>query len=312
MSFLEHDGESFYTYAMELFFKAGHVTTSEPKFVNHSPERFVYFDNSGRVSLSPYQRLLFKMFDNVSHLFSTNDCSFFSMNLLTAGGKRSQVACDIHTMLHPIVRADGTICLFRFNDEVMLSFVGYGVRCLLSDWYPMDDNQGRLTEKLDIANVSLRSGYDYFSDMIYTLSRQYYLTPQPMVYELLPIDFISNTEFDKVDKEELNEFIAHELTTPQREYGDDYVEYDESSELQAIDISADLDLMLLEMDDDGSNPFGEEIESSEDDDENSEHDVLIDEYEQQDEYEFDDVDPEIFRDPTLMVKWLNRMENNRF
>lgn len=308
MSFLEHDGESFYTYAMELFFKAGHATTSEPKFMNHSPEQFVYFDNSGEVSLSPYQRSLFKMFNNISHLFSVNECSFFSMNLLTARGNRSQSACDIHTMLHPIVGADGTICLFRFNDEVMLSFVGYGVRCILSDWYLMDDNQEQLTEKLDIANVSIKSGCDYFSDMIYTLSRQYYLNPQPMVSELLP----SNTEFYKIDKEELNEFIAHELTTPQREYGDDYVEYDESSELQAIDISADLDLMLLEMDDDDSNLFSEEIESSEDDDEVSEHIDFFDEYEQQDEYEFDDVDPEIFRDPTLMVKWLNRMENNLF
>ena len=127
-----------------------------------------------------------------------------------------------------------------------------------------------------------------------------------MVSELLPIDFISNIEFDKIDKEELNEFIAHELATPQREYGDDYVEYDESSKLQAVDISADLDLMLLEMDDDDSNPFSEEIESSEDDDEVSEQDDFFD------EYEFDGVDPEIFRDPILMVKWLNKMVNNLF
>lgn len=308
MSFLECDGESFYTYAMKLFFKAGHVTTSEPKFVNHSPEQFVYFDNPSVVSLSPYQRSLFKMFNNISCLFLVNDCTFLSMSLLTARGNRSQAACDIHTMLHPIVGTDGTICLFRFDDEVMVSFVGYGVRCILSDWYPMDDNQEQLMKKLDIANVSIRSGYDYFSDMIYTASRQYYLIPQPMVYDLFPIDFISNMEMNKVDKEELNEFIEQELAAPQRKYGDDYVEYDGSSKLQAVDISAELDLMLLEMDDDDSNPFGEEIESVEDDDEASETDNFFDEYEQQDEYEFDEVDPEIFRDPTLMVKWLNKYE----
>ena len=310
MSFLEHDGESFYTYAMELFFKAGHVTAYEPKFANHSSERFVYFDNPGGVSLSPYQRSLFKMFDNVSHLFSANECAFFSVNLLTTRGKRSQVACDIHTMLHPIVGADGTICLFRFNDEVILSFIGYGVRCVLSDWYSMDDGNGQLIEKLDISNVSIRSGYDYFLDMIYTLSRQYYRTPQPMVYELIPIDFISNAEFDKADKEELNDFIAHELAAPQREYGDDYVEYDDFFKSQAIDVSADLDLMLLEMDDEDDNPLGEEIETSEDDEEDAEFDDFLAEYEQRDEYEFDGVDPGIFRDPTLMVKWLKQIENN--
>lgn len=307
MSFLECDGKSFYAYAMELFFKTGHVTTSEPKFLNHSPEQFVYFDNSGVVSLSPYQRSLFKMFNNISYLFSVNNCTFLSMSLLMARGNRSQVAYDIHTMLHPIVGTDGTICLFQFNDEVMVSFVGYGARCILSDWYPMDDDQEQLAKKLDIANVSIRSGYDYFSDMIYTVSRQYYLTPQPMVYELFPIDFISNMESGKVDKEELNEFIAQELTAPQRKYGDDYIEYDESSNLQTVDISADLDLMLLEMDDDDSNPFDEEIESSEDDEE-ALPDDFFDEYEQRDEYEFDEVDPEIFRDPTLMVKWLNKHE----
>ena len=30
-----------------------------------------------------------------------------------------------------------------------------------------------------------------------------------------------------------------------------------------------------------------------------------------DEYEFDDIDPEIFRDPLLMVKWLNRHTQNQ-
>lgn len=130
-----------------------------------------------------------------------------------------------------------------------------------------------------------------------------------MPYELLPIDFISNAKLGRVDKEELNEFIAYELAASQRKYGDDYVDYDESSKFQTVDISADLDLMLLEMDDDDSNPFGEEIEDSEDNGEASEHDNFFDE-EQSDEYEFDDVDPEIFRDPTLMVKWLNSMDNN--
>lgn len=304
MPLLEHDEESFYTYAMELLVTAGHVATPDPKFVNHSPEQFVYFDNKGGIALSSNQRALFKMFNCISHLFSVHNCAFFSMNLLTTKGNRSHVAYDIHTMIHPIVGAEGTICLFRFNNEVMLSFVGYGSRCILSDWYFMDDNNGQLIDKLDIANVSIRNGFDYFADMVYALSRRYYLISPPTVYELLPIVFISNESFDGVDKEELNQFIEYELATPQREYGDDYVEYDESSKSQPLDIYADLDFMLLEMDDEDDNPFSEEIKN-EDNDETSEHD----EFEQEDEYEFDNVNPEIFRDPTLMIKWLNSMEN---
>lgn len=30
-----------------------------------------------------------------------------------------------------------------------------------------------------------------------------------------------------------------------------------------------------------------------------------------DEYGLDDVDPDIFKDPTLMVKWLKKMDSNR-
>lgn len=55
--------------------------------------------------------------------------------------------------------------------------------------------------------------------------------------------------------------------------------------------------MLLEMDEDEENPFEEEIEPEDDVDED-EHD----------EYEFDEVDPEIFKDPTLLVKWLNKAD----
>lgn len=304
MSLLEYDEEIFYTYAMKLLSSSGHVATSEPKFSNHLPEQFLFFDNKAGVSLSPNQRAMFKMFSCISHLFSVHGCAFFSMNLLTTKKNRSQVAYDLHTMIHPFVGTDGTICFFRFNDEVMLSFEGYGSRCILSDWYFMYEHNEQLIDKLNIANMSIKSGVDYFYDMIYVLSRRYYLTSQPTVYDILPIDFISNVEFDKVGREELNECVEYELAAPKREYGDDYVEYDESSKPQPLDIDADLDLMLLEMDDLDDNPFGEEIKN-EDNDETSEHD----EFEQEDEYEFDNVNPEIFRDPTLMIKWLNSMEN---
>lgn len=304
MSFWAYDDKSFYMYAMKLLSSTGHVSTSEPKFSNHSPAQFMYFDNKSDISLSQNQRAMFKMFNCVSHLFSVHDCDFFSINLLTTKKNRSQVACDLHMMIHPIVEADATICLFRFNDEMILSFIGYGCHCILSDWYSLDDSNEQLVDKLNIANMSIRSGYEYFLDMVYTLARPYYLISPPTTQDLIPIDFISSERFDGVDREELNQLIEHELDTPRREYGDDYVEYDKSFKCQQVDVHAELDLMLLDIDDENDNPFEEDTNNDED----SEHD----ENEPKDEYEFDDLNPEIFKDPTLMVKWLDRADDNSY
>ena len=92
-------------------------------------------------------------------------------------------------------------------------------------------------------------------------------------------------------------------------YGDDYVEYDEAVVFRGNDIAAELNLMLLEMEDDNDNPFGEEMGTEYDDlDEDDSFDESVEDTEK-DYYEFDDFDPEIFRDPTLMVKWLKKTNN---
>lgn len=307
MALQERNGEQFYQYAMELFSLTGHVSTLEPVFINHSAEQFVYFDSQIDPSLSREQRSSFRLFDNISRLFAVNDCVFFSINLLSAPEQRSQVAHDVHTMIHPLSGAKGTICLFRYDREVMITLMGYGKRCILSDWYPMDDDYNRLADRLDIGNCSITNGYDYFSDLVYCLARPYYLEEQNLpAYSLLPIDFLSRFGFDDIDREEIDQMVRDQLSAAEREYGDDYVAYDETvaAASKSVDISADLDLMLLEMDIEDDNPFGEEIETEDDFEDDEEYSEETD----RDEYEFDDVDPEIFRDPTLMVKWLKKQE----
>lgn len=297
MSRLEdRDGENFYIYAMELFSKAGHVFTSVPEIINHSPEQFCYFDNKSDIVLSQDQRAMFQSFNNVSRLFSYNRCVFLSLNLLTTKRNRSQMAHDIHMMLHPIIGMDGTICLFRYDNEVMLTFTGFGYRCILSDWYPAQDDDGQLLDRLDISNISIEWGADYFADMVYMLARKYYhhLYGRPSTYDILPIDFVSSAEIDGIDREKLDEFIEFVLTGPQREYGDDYIEYDEHITDKGKNTSIQLDLMLLEIDEE----FASEDKFFDDNTENSEKDI----------YEFENIDSELFRDPTLMVKWLNEME----
>ena len=310
MSTPDFSRENLYTYAMDLFSRAGHVATSEPEFINHSPEQFSYFDNKSDVAFTREQRGLFKDFNNISRLFSVNRCVFFSIDLLSSRVKRSQMAHDIHTMIHPVVEAEGTVCLFRNDDEVLLSFLGFGLQCILSDWYPMVDDNETLLEKVDIVNISINRNADYFLDMVYMVARPYYLYEQPPTYALFPLSFKNGTSLDELDREEINQFVQDQLDAPMRDYGDDYVDYDDSMHTRRIDIGAELNLMLLEMDDEEENPFREEIELEEND---FDEDKFFDGesgFEEKDEYEFYDVDPEIFRDPSLMVKWLKKEEQD--
>lgn len=312
MSRQKHNGEeeSFYQYAMELFSEAGHVFASAPVFSNHTPEQFIYLDNKSDTSLTSDQRALLGMFDNVSQLFSANDCVFFSVNLQTARKYRSHIAHDIHTLIHLVNGADGSICIFRFDDEIMLSFIGYGKRCILSDWYPIHDDYGTLPAKLDIGNMSIQNGADYFGDMVYALARSYYFAGNDTaIYNLLPIDFFSNEEYDGIGREGLEQIAKNKLAAPQIQYGDDYVGYDDTIETIEINIGSELDLILLELNDDDDNPFGEEFEGDEFREDGLYEDADIDESER-DVYEFDDVDPDIFCDPTLMVKWLAKQDGN--
>ena len=300
MSQSDNDSALFFKYAIDIFSKSGHTASSEPEFRNHSPELFCYFDNKTDVSLSHEQRALFPLFNNVSRLFTANGCVFFSMNLLTSNDFRSVAAHDIHTMIHPIVGAEITVCLFRCGEEVMLTFLGGGLNCILSDWYPMDDTYDQLLNRLDISNYSIGSRKDYFQDLLYMLARDYYYPDPPFANALVPIDFISSAGFDGIDKEALTQYLDDAANAPQRKYGTDYVEYDESTHVSKIEFSDDFDLLLLDIDDE-DNPFADEMDSEEDEERDDPEDA-----DDTDKYEFDDVDPEIFRDPTLMVKWLKR------
>ncbi len=305
---LQLDGINFYSDAMELFYEAGHVFTLEPEFTNHSSQEFVYFDNSTDIALSKDQRYLLGLVNNISRLFTVNHCAFFSANLLSAKKYRSQIAHDFHTMVHPNIGTEASIFVFRYDDELMFSFMGYGKHCILSDWYPVIDDTGELLEKLDIANMPISSSTDYFIGFVDTLARSYYLAyPEVFVYTLLPIDFLSHFSLDPVDKAQIDDYINLQISAAEREYGDDYVEYDDNVRVgtRTAEISADLDMMLLEMDMETDNLFeeGDDDAESEDDEFAKEKDS---EESEPDVYEFEDVDPEIFRDPTLMVKWLRK------
>ena len=305
------DDESFYKYAFDLFDRAGHVSAFEPEFINHSAENFVLFDCKNDLSLTKFQRGLFPSFYNVSYLFTFNGCAFYSIVLLSSKSSRSQNAHDIHTLFHPGTGKAGTVCMFKYEDEIMLSFIGFGYHCVLSDWYPIEDDYDSLLAKLDIINFSIGNGADYFSDMIYMLARKYYFLPNdPSIFDLIPANMFFESIDDDIDRDEINQLLEQEISRPWREYGDDYVDYDESA-LTQKNLFADLDVLLLELDteededDENLNSiFSEDMDEEDRNDEDPEDDNS--ENVASDEYEFDDVDPEAFRDPTVLVKWIKK------
>lgn len=294
---LNSEEEKFYIYAMKLFLNAGHVFASSPEFINHSSEQFVYFDNKFEVSFSKSQRLLLRGFNNISRLFTENECAFFSINLITNYQNRSQVANDIHMLIHPLIGTEGTICLFKWNEEVMFTFVGFGYRCILSDWYSMIDDYASLLEKLDIANLSIDRGKDYFLDMIYSLAREYFLKTKPNTYDIRPIDYKLHTDLRGLSKEEIEEYVKREINAPNREYGEDYVEYDNSMAVEKKAFGAEFDLMVLNADDIAS----KKITAKERDASYSKKTEV-----NKEKYDYGDIDPEILRDPILLAKWIEK------
>lgn len=78
---------------------------------------------------------------------------------------------------------------------------------------------------------------------------------------------MSRFNSDLVDRAQIDDYINLQTTAAEREYGDDYVEYDEEIRVgtKSADISADLDMMLLEMDMESDDLFGEDGDEDEED-----------------------------------------------
>jgi TATA-binding protein-associated factor len=97
----------------------------------------------------------------------------------------------------------------------------------------------------------------------------------------------------------------------EKEYGFDFVDFGIGTNVSSIDISAELDLLTLEIDMDEEleeSPFGEDNDFEDD----SFDDEEVDETEQEkDEYEFDDYDEDIFRDPLQMLKLLEANDKRK-
>ncbi len=283
--------EKFFEYAMELFHLAGHADISEPEFTNHSAKQFLYQDCDKNFFLSNEKRGLLRLFDNISRLFTVKGIAFFSLNLLTSLNDRSQAAHDIHTLIQSAVDVQATICLSRHADKIIFSFAGYNSACILSDWYSSED---KILEMLDIANMTIADGREYFFDFINIFARRYYFSGKaPTFCDSFPLNFFSDLKSD-ITREEVEEILNEQRFSFIKEYGNDYVEYDELTAKDTVDNEQEFDLILQDAEDIQISLFSEED---------------LREQTKSDEDDLSKLDADIFADPELLLEYIEKISN---
>lgn len=281
--------EKFFDFALELFVKAGHTDSVEPEFKNHSAKQFIYFDCDKNFSLSQKQRCAINFFDNISRLFTVQEVAIFSLNLTAPKSERSQAAHDVNLLIQSCVKEKATICLSQHDEEIIFSFAGYDWSCFLSDWYTIEDE---ILERMDISNMTVTNGREYFCDFINAFARQYYFSDSaPTFYDLVPMNFFANLIFAST-RDELEEILIDKKFSAVKDYGDDYVEYNKILPKDFVDNEYELDLILQEAENvqltlDFDKENLSETESNSDN--------------------LSEIDFTIFNDPELLLKY---MENN--
>ncbi len=301
----------FYKDAMDIFIEAGHTISKVPLYFNHSVKQVIYFDTEKTLLIDNNQRYDLENAIYISHLFDIGDdlfpsqkhgkITYYSIVIDCENISRSQIAHKTHMLLHPAFEANISIILFRHNDAIMLSVIEYGSDVILSDWYNIYNDYDNLIERLHISNLSMSSIKEFVADLIYCTARFYYFQSvlgNISVDNLLPEKFFLEADISIITtgyKETIKETIREICSAPQRAYGDDYIEPNFFKVEFDGDIDIELELLSLELESENKEDLNDDFCDTKDDEETV-----------RDEYEFNDVNPELFRDAIRLAKWLEK------
>lgn len=303
---MDYEYITLYENALALFRKAGFTANLTPLSANHSFKQVVYLDSEKTIYVD--QGTLNCAFD-ISHLFDLGDAffveetgsviSFYSVQLNCLAKHRSQMAHDIHSVLHASFSTDISVILFYLDANVMISIAGVDEDIILSEWYDFFYDFDKLADLLNIGQFSISSSHQFIIDLIYTVARAYYLEPDLeglSVYSIIPLTYYGNGPLENDNAEgalPLKEFIVQSIRGKELEYGDDYVQSEHG-------IVRDMSAMEDEL---ARLSFELELQEEETEAPNF-LDGTAGELER-DDYEYEDIDPEVFNDPTLMLQWLD-------
>ena len=297
------------------------MVTSEPIYANHSAVEALYIDSNKDVAINRFDRTLLMQISNVSRLVEiawqgvvddlTESVHIYSITLNAPDNNRSQIVAEIHHLLCQYWDCHHSVVFFKNWNQYVVSFADKDQSHILSDWFEINCDYDNLTEIIDIAGFSMKSSNDYFGDFIYAVARPYYIYPisvEDATYGMMPPNLVASSFGVKSDipKEEIKALARANLLTYELQYGDDYVApvyigYDVQAQFSKM--AAELDKISFELElagelDDEESPI---IFDDDTPDDEFEDDDFYDDYE-------DEFDADIFDDPILMVKWLERKQ----
>lgn len=318
------DDKLFYEYVLSLLFEAGHVITPFPIYRNHTSNEALYIDSKEDVVLNRFDRGLLSLMDNVSLLADIKwpgvvdeldeNVQIYSITVNFSNRCRSQSVADIHHLMQRYWNCTHSIVFFKHCEKYIVSFANNVCSHILSDWRNVGMDYDDIIDRICVGNISLTTSNEYFHDFLYAVAREYYIRPisfEEASYGLMPADYITKSLASDISfsKDEIKEIIQSNLVAFETVYGDDYVEpkYTGMEELnQHHNISAEIDRISFEL----------ELNSDIDDAQLEQFDFEEEGFEEDNDDDFFDgydenVDPAIFDDPVLMVKWLEKKQKER-
>ena len=318
------DNKLFYEYVLSLLFEAGHVITPFPIYRNHTSNEALYIDSKEDVVLNRFDRGLLSLMDNVSLLADIKwpgvvdeldeNVQIYSITVNFSNRCRSQSVADIHHLMQRYWNCTHSIVFFKHCEKYIVSFADNVCSHILSDWHNVGMDYDDIIDRICVGNISLTTSNEYFHDFLYAVAREYYIRPisfEEASYGLMPADYITKSLASDISfsKDEIKEIIQSNLVAFETVYGDDYVEpkYTGMEELnQHHNISAEIDRISFEL----------ELNSDIDDAQLEQFDFEEEGFEEDNDDDFFDgydenVDPAIFDDPVLMVKWLEKKQKER-
>ena len=318
------DDMQFYEYVLSLLAEAGHVITPTPVYKNHASDEALYIDSTKDVVVNRFDRGLLSLMDNVSLLTEIKwpgvvdeldeNVQIYSITVNFSNCCRSQNIADIHHLMQRYWSCTHSIVFFKNQEKYVISFADNDCSHILSDWRDVELDYDDIVDRICIGNISLTTSNEYFLDFLFAVAREYCIRPisfEEASYGLMPADYITKSLASDISfsKDEIKEIIRSNLVAFETVYGDDYVEpeYTGIEELnQYHNISAEIDRISfeLELDRDIDDVQLEQFDFEEEGFEEDNGDDIFDDYEE-------DVDPAIFDDPVLMVKWLEKKQKER-
>ena len=318
------DDMQFYEYVLSLLAEAGHVITPIPVYKNHTSDEALYIDSTKNVVVNRYDRRLLSLMDNVSLLTEIKwpgvvdeldeNVQIYSITVNFSNCCRSQNIADIHHLMQRYWSCTHSIVFFKNHEKYVISFANNDCSHILSDWRDVELDYDDIVDRICIGNISLTTSNEYFLDFLFAVACEYCIRPisfEEASYGLMPADYITKSLASDISfsKDEIKEIIRSNLVAFETVYGDDYVEpkYTGIEELnQYHNISAEIDRISfeLELDRDVDDVQLEQFDFEEEGFEEDNGDDIFDDYDE-------DVDPVIFDDPVLMVKWLEKKQKER-